>query len=176
MLAGGVTSSLALPFFKGHAVLTVDHYAYSMSVSTLGRIVGGLIHYRFRYPVKKKFAIAMTVYVVLCVLEGTYMYLPYALILVSGFISGVLGVTSYNIRISSTQNYIDDAKRGRFNGIFQMSTTLGMVIGELVGGALGEYCPPQYIITAAMLFNFITSFTIMFRGRKHVKPIYNQSV
>lgn len=175
-LVGGVHSSLALPFFKAHHTFTVQDYSFVMSISTLGRLIGGVIHYRFRYPTAKKFAIALTVYATISVLEGTYMYMPYVLMLAFNFLIGILGVTSYNIRISATQNYIDDDKRGRFNGIFQMITMFGMVVGELMGGALGEVFPPQYIISIAMAFNFVTAFTIMFRGREHVKPIYNREV
>lgn len=176
LLAGGVHSTLAMPFFRSHAVFTVQDYSFVMAISTFGRLVGGVIHYRFRYPTAKKFAIAMAVYVSITVLEGSYMYMPYWAMLVMNFLVGILGVTSYNIRISATQNHLDDAKRGRFNGIFQMITTCGTVVGELMGGALGEVYPPQYIVSVAMLINCICAFAIMYRGREHVKPIYNRNI
>ena len=37
---------------------------------------------------------------------------------------GVLGVTSYTIRISATQSYVPHEKKGRFNGAFNMLNTV----------------------------------------------------
>lgn len=39
--------------------------------------------------------------------------------------NGLLGVTSYTIRISATQSYVPDEKKGRFNGAFNMLNTVG---------------------------------------------------
>ncbi|OQB24482.1 MAG: enterobactin exporter EntS [Firmicutes bacterium ADurb.Bin182] len=176
MLAGASTSTLALPFFKNHATLTVMHFTFAMGANTLGRVVGGTIQYRFRYPAAKKFAIAMFVYTSICFLEGSLMYLPFALMVVFNFISGLLAVTSFNIRISATQNYVLDEKRGRFNGIFQMVTMGGNIAGQLMAGALGEVFPIPAIVAGFMAFNLIAVFAVMFRNREHVKPIYNREI
>jgi MFS family permease len=176
MLAGAASGTLALPFFKNHPTLNVRHYTFIMAVNTLGRMIGGTVQYRYRYPKEKKFAIAMFVYTAICFLDGSYMYLPYAFMILFNFLVGLLAVTSFNIRISATQNYVIDEKRGRFNGIFQMVTMGGTIIGQLIAGALGEVLPIPYIISGFMAFNVITAFAVMFRNRRHVKPIYNVEI
>lgn len=44
-------------------------------------------------------------------------------------LTGILGVTSYTIRISATQSYVPDEKKGRFNGAFNMLNTVGSFTG-----------------------------------------------
>lgn len=105
--------------------------------SVVGRFIGGLVHYKVRFPTQKKFAIAITVYLVVSALDGVMLYLPIPLMALAFFTYGLLGVTSYNIRIAATQSYIPDTKRARFNGTFQMLCSLGSIGGSLVGGALG---------------------------------------
>lgn len=176
-LCSSIAGTLVLPYFKSAATpLGVEHYTWLMSISTVGRLLGGLIHYKFRYPVQKKFAIALTVYITLSFLDGAYLYLPYAVMLLFHFLSGLFAVTSYNIRISSTQSYLSDDMRGRFNGIFQMLNILGGIIGQLLAGALGEVLPVRELIAGAMVVNLIGIFAIMVRGREGVKKIYNVEV
>ena len=192
MLVMGVQSTLVLPFFRSHTFevgegfsrllrfvktdegLGVGIYTLVMSFATVGRLAGGLIHYRFKYPVNRKFAIAIFVYSAICLLDGAYMYLPVAWMLIFNFLVGVLGVTSYNIRISSTQDYVEDAKRGRFNGAFQMLTMAGSILGQLIAGGLGEVFPPRAVVLAAMVLNLFAVAFIMYPNREHVKKIYNR--
>ena len=47
---------------------------------------------------------------------------------------------SYTIRISATQSYVPDEKKGRFNGAFNMLNTVGSFTGNLLAGALVEMC------------------------------------
>ena len=90
-------------------------------------------------------------------------------------LSGMLAVNSYNIRISSTQNYIPDEKRGRFNGLSAMIMTSGTLIGQVIFGGLGEVFTAKQIIPVAMLVNLV-SVSIMIIGGKHVKQIYNKDL
>ena len=65
-----------LPFFKGH--FNNGEYLFTIVGGGLflGRIIGGSIHYKFKYPVHKKFAIALTVYTVLSVIDGALLFMP----------------------------------------------------------------------------------------------------
>ena len=175
-LAYAVVSTLTLPYFKGHPVYTVTHYTFLMAISTVGRLVGGVIHYRYRFPPQYKFLIAVTVYLVLSVMEGTYLFLPLALMFVFQFIEGVFSVTSYNIRLSGTQNHVEDAMRGRFNGMFQMFNILGAIVGQLIAGVLGEALPARAVILGAMLANIVGVFAICLPCRKAMQKIYNVDV
>ena len=89
------------------------------------------------------------------------------------FCDGVLGITSYNIRISGTQNYLPDEMRGRFNGLFQMLCILGTIIGQLLAGVLGDKLPIRGIVAGAMAFNLLGVFFVMIPNGKHVRKIYN---
>ena len=91
-------------------------------------------------------------------------------------LSGMLSVTSYNIRISSTQDYLPDTQRARFNGMFQMITTLGGIVGSLIAGILGEVLPIRMIMLSVSSINILCVYLIVYRGKEHVKKIYNRNL
>lgn len=173
-LVGSVSGTLIMPYFKSTPHLGVILYTYVMGCGVLGRLIGGMVHYKFKYPTNKKFAIALTVYIVSSIIEGSYLFFPIILMMIVNFIAGMLTVTSYNIRISSTQNYVPNELRGRFNGTFQMILTFGGIIGQLSAGALGEFLPIRPLILISNIFCIFAAVGIMYKGRKHVKIIYNR--
>ena len=173
-MATGASNVITLPYFK--AGYADGEYIY-MSVwgfMVLGRVLGGMMHYRLHLPEEHKFKIAVFVYVVISALEGTYLYLPLALMRLFCFLQGVLGVTSYNIRISSTQSYVPDDRKGRFNGTFLMLTTIGSLLGQLLAGMLTEIMPMRGVLSLFMGISGASAVIIMGRGRNAVKPIYNK--
>ncbi len=183
MFASSGTQTLILPFFKNHpqnfpdiGINVVMFYTIVMSFGVLGRLIGGMIHYKFKYPTEKKFAIALFVYTTITILEASELYYPLPLMVLSFFIIGILGVTSFNIRISATQSYLPDKKRGRFNGTFQMICTIGSVVGQLFAGLLGETMDERKVIIIMMSINMIAIYLVMFRKREHVKKVYNRSI
>lgn len=171
-----ICSTLELPYFRSNPLLGVTRYTLVMAAATVGRLIGGFIHYRFRYPTAKKFLIAVFVYIVMSLLYAVFLYTPYWAMFVCMFLSGILGVTSYNIRMSSTQNYVPDTMRGRFNGIFAMLNMLGGIIGQLIAGTVGEFLPARPIIAAAMLVNILGVVIFLLPRREQVKTIYNVEV
>lgn len=176
MFAGASVNALMLPWFQSTPGLTVTQYTLVMSASTMGRLLGGFIHYKYRYPKNSKFAIAIFVYVTISFLEGAMLFLPVLLTGILLFITGCLAVTSYNIRISGTQSYVPNEKRGRFNGLFLMLTTGGQLLGQLIAGMLGEIVPAPWVIAAFMVINAVTALAIMLPNKKYVKVIYNQDI
>ena len=72
-------------------------------MAIFGRAIGGGIHYKMSLPVQKKYSIALTVYVIISLCEGFYLYCPLPVMMASCFLTGILGVTSYTIRISATR-------------------------------------------------------------------------
>lgn len=172
--AGGVFSLISLPYFKQNYNHGEYVYIFTMGWMMLGRLIGGAVHYRLKIPVEKKFTIAMGVYVALCLIDGTMFYWPIAVMMALCFLDGILGVTSYNIRISATQSYVPDEKKGRFNGIFQMATTSGMLLGQFLSGVFTLAIPEKIVVSGAMVLNFIAAFVIMGGSRRYVKKIYNR--
>ena len=183
MFAGSGAQTLYLPFFKNNPELfahipinVVTLFTIVSLFGVVGRLTGGAIHYKYKYPINKKFAIALTVYSSIAILEAFQLYFPIPLMMLSFFIIGIMGVTSFNIRISATQSYVPDDKRGRFNGTFQMIVSAGSIVGQLMAGVLGEIFPERQIITVFMAINFIAVILIMYRKRDYVKKIYNRRV
>lgn len=174
MFAQGASNVIGLPYFKGAYPHGEYVYIAVMGFMLLGRLIGGAIHYKFKYPTDKKFLIALVVYMTISVLDGTYLYAPIHAMMVMCFISGIMGVTSYNIRISATQSYVPDGKKGRFNGIFHMAVTVGMMAGELLSGVMAEFMEKRLVVAIFMAINFVAVWGVMYRNRKHVAVIYNR--
>lgn len=180
--AGG-TGELYLPFFRNNPelfafwpVAAVTLYTIVSNFTVVGRLLGGVIHYKVKLPVKKKFAIALMVYTVLYFIEGATLWLPIPLMALAFFVSGSLGVTSYNIRIAATQTYIPDGKRARFNGTFQMLCSMGSIAGSLTAGGLAEVMPERWAILLMSALGLLGVYVFMYRGRAHVAAIYNREV
>lgn len=180
--AGGA-EQLQLPYFLNHAgkfaawpVAAATLYSILSNFMTVGRLLGGAVQYKLHIPKEKKFSVAFFVYVTINVLSGTILFLPVPLMAVWFFMDGALGVTSYTIRSAATQSYVPDNKRARFNGMFQMISFVGSVTGSLVIGALAEILPERLIVTAANALVLLAVYLFMYRGREHVKKIYNREV
>lgn len=172
-LFGGVSNAIDLPYFKN--TFSNGEYVFTIvwGMATVGRMIGGALHYKLRFPTGAKFAIALGVYIVLSVLEGTYLYFPVPVMMAMTFTTGILGVTSYNIRISATQSYVPHEKKGRFNGIWGTLMTAGALIGQLAGGALATVLPPRAVISAFALVTLLAAVVLVGGNRQAVSKIYN---
>ncbi len=177
MFASSICMTLALPYFKSlTGVDGVMQYTFVMGANTIGRLIGGGVHYFFKYPAEKKYNIALFVYLVISVIDGAYLFFPFWAMLIFMLFEGLLGVTSYNIRISSTQNYLPDEIRGRFNGLFQMLSILGTIGGELIAGAIGDLFDIRWVVVASMSLTVLAALVIIVPNGAHVKKIYNVNV
>ncbi len=180
-LVGSGGACMDLPFFRNEAarfaawpVAAVTLYTIVSSFGVAGRFLSGLVQYRVKIPAEKKFAIALTVYVAIDILDGARLFLPIPLMAAVFFLSGALGVTSYNIRVAATQSYIPDGKRARFNGTFNMLCSLGSIAGSLLAGALAEVMPEQAIPALLEVAGLVAVYLFMYRGRREVSAIYNK--
>ena len=141
----------------------------------VGRAIGGLIHYRVTIPAKYRYTAALTVYLVISVLEGVYLFTPVPVMMIFCFIVGIGGITSYTIRISATQSYVPDERKGRFNGAFNMLSTAGALLGEVLAGVLTLLIPERVVLLAVMLLCALAAAIFIGGGKKHVALIYNRS-
>ena len=173
MFACGAMDVLCLPYYKQNFHNGEYIYALVFGMSFIGRAVGGGIHYKFKIPTKLKFIFALTIYIIIAIGEGTYMFLPIGLAAVVCFITGISGVTSYTIRISSTQGYVPDEKKGRYNGAFQLSTTVGLLIGQMSAGLISQRVDERFIVLGGNMIALIAAITIIGGNRKEVAKIYN---
>ena len=88
----------------------------------------------------------------------------------------MLGVTSYNIRLSTTQSYVPDDKKGRFNGAFGTLSTVGILLGQALAGALSSVIGERTIVVIANALTLVAALVFIGGGKKHVEKIYNQDV
>lgn len=179
----GSAEALRLPFFLHHGekfsawpVAAAALFTILSNFTVAGRFSGGLLQYRLHIPKERKYDAAFFGYVLNSLLFATLLFLPVPLMAVWFFLEGVLGVVSYTIRTAAIQSYVPDDKRARFNGIFQMITFVGSVAGSLVTGALGEILPERGITAAISILWLGAAYWFIWRGREHVKKIYNREV
>lgn len=172
-LAGGASNVITLPYFKGTFGNGEYIYMIVWGMALVGRAIGGAIHYKVKLPVNKKFAIALTVYIATCMFEGWYLYLPVPVMMCLCFGTGILGVTSYTIRVSATQSYVPDERKGRFNGAFNMLNTVGSLSGELLAGLMTAVLQERVVLTVFMMINALAAVVFIGGRKKHIAPIYN---
>jgi predicted MFS family arabinose efflux permease len=132
-----------------------------------------MLHYKFQIPVQYKYTIALTVYIVTSLFEGALLFFPIPVMALIMAITGILGITSYTIRISATQAYVPDDMKGRFNGAFNMLNTVGALIGEVTAGALGEVFPVRSVMLGFGLLTALAAVILIGRNKKAVSAIYN---
>ena len=170
----GVSQVITLPYFKS----TFDNgewiFMIVMGMTLAGRGIGASFHYRHKIPVRYKYAIALTVYIMISALEGSFLFMPVPVMMVFMFLTGLGGITSYTIRISATQSYVPDEKKGRFNGAFNMLSTAGALLGEMAAGLMTLVLEERLVLSAAMGICILAAIVFIGGGRKEVSRIYNR--
>ena len=173
--------NLILPFFRSHPqrfaawpVAAVTLYAIVSNFEVAGRLVGGMVQYKVRIPPERKFLAALAAYAAIDAIGSLRLFLPIPLMAAAFFVQGMLGVTSYTIRTTATQAYVPDTMRARFNGAFQMMTSLGTVAGSLLVGALAEVFPERAVIVGMYAVVLLSVYLFIYRGRAHVADVYNR--
>lgn len=171
---GGVSNVSLLPYMKEAMPNGEYYYLIIGGMMMLGRVTTSSWHYRHKLPIDKKFIIAFSVYILLSIIEGTLLFYPLVIMFILSFCSGCLGVTSYTIRISATQSYVPDEKKGRFNGAFNMLSVLGALIGEGVAGVLSVFMDIRFVMLTTQLVVLCAALLLVGGQRKHVAHIYNR--
>ncbi len=174
-ICGGVSSVITLPYFRGAFPAGEYRFMFVMAFMLIGRAVGGTIHYRTKIPAEQRYRTALAVYIVISLCEGFYLFFSLPVMTVLCFVMGFGGVTSYTIRISATQSYVPDEKKGRFNGAFNMLSTAGALIGELAAGALAVRLPGRLILMSSMLLCALAAVVFIGGRKQAVAAIYNRT-
>ena len=173
-VTGGASEVITLPWFKNNFHNGEYIYMLVWAGALLGRAIGGGIHYRLSIPAQKRYNTAMAVYLSSALMEAFYLFCPVPMMAIMCFIIGIGGVTSYTIRISATQSYVPDEKKGRFNGAFSMLSTLGALLGEMLAGALSTRTNERIILMSFMLVQTAACVLIIGGSKKHVAKVYNR--
>lgn len=173
-LQSGGIEVCVLPYFKGAYSNGEYLFGVVMGAGVIARAIGGGIHYNIKLPVNKKYYIALAVYILITIIEGTYLYTPIVIMIIMSACEGLLGITSYTIRISATQSYVPDERKGRFNGAFNVISTIGALLGELISGALTTAVPLRGVVSIFSAVTFISAIIFIGGNKKHIAPIYNR--
>lgn len=169
---------LRMPYFVNSETLTLQHFSFIISAGAIGRMIGGVIHYAFKYPASKKFLIAVSVYITVEILSGTMLFMPYPVMVAFSFIVGLLSVTSFNIRMTATQLYIPSHMRGRINSTQTLLWNIGTILGCLIIGFIATYSTIDYrlILLGVTSVSLGAVFLIPIRMKEEFKKIYNRDV
>lgn len=152
---------------------TATLYTFVMAFGVIGRLLGGVFQYRLKYSHKMRFTVSVICCVLIGILDMIMLYLPARFIMLCCLMTGLLSIAVYNIRLSTTQAYVPDAKRARFVSFFEMMFAGGNILGQILSGVLGEFIHGRYIISAFNVINLIVLFAVIAGNAKSVKKIYN---
>lgn len=173
-LSAGAANAVTLPYFKEKDIVYGEYlFMIVWAGKAIGRAACGGLHYKFKLPASKKWLIAVIVGIGAAVFDGVYLFMPFVLMVVLFFFAGMMGTTSYNIRVSATQQFVPDEKKGRFNGAFNTLTTAGTVVGQLLAGVLADILSIRLTIFILMMATALAAAGFLGLGKKHVAPIYN---
>ncbi|MCR5468511.1 MAG: MFS transporter [Lachnospiraceae bacterium] len=175
-IAGGAASVICLPYYKSNYANGEYIYQFIFGMSFVGRGIGGLFHYRKKLPVKYKYYIALGVYIMIEFIGGILLYCPIPFAMALSLLIGLGGITSYTIRVSSTQSYVPDEKKGRFNGAFQVISTTGTLIAELLAGVLTVYFNERLVLLVFEMAVVFAAIIVIGGNKKHVMKIYNRDM
>jgi len=169
---------LRMPYFMNSDTLTIQDYSFLITAGSVGRILGGFIHYAFKYPPNRRYLIAIFVYFSVEIMSASMLYLPYLVMVGISFIVGLLSVTSYNIRMTATQVYIPAHMRGRVNSTQGLLWNIGAILGAIIMGAIAEYSTLDYrfIMLLAAIVSIGAIIMIPVRMKHEFKKIYNADI
>ena len=173
-LSAGVSTVVALPWFRENQVNGEFVYMSVWAFMVIGRVLGSLLQYRWKLPASAKFSVALIGFFISSLLEGVYLFTPVWAMQGMCFVVGLLTSGAYNIRLSATQAYVPNEKKGRFNGVFLMLTTLGTLLGELLAGAALTALSLRGTLALFMGIAALAALVLIGFGRRYVKPIFNR--
>ena len=158
-------------FFRTAPGLNMVLYSFFSVAEFAGRTVAGLLQYTVKIPAKRRFAMIFGVYQVYETMDMCLLWLPYPLMLVNRAICGFLGTNSATMRQAAVQQYIPEEMRSRVNSFFDMELTLATSVLSLLVGALGEVLDYRLCVTICGAVAMTACWLIVWRGRKHVRPV-----
>ena len=170
---GNANGKMVMAHFQTSSVLTTAMYGLLTSAETIGRLVGSAVHYLFRIPEEKRYALTVRVYMIYEMCDGVMLFMAYPVMLVLRFACGFLGAQTAAIRSAAVQKYLPADMRARVNGLFRVMTSLGIMVVQLAVGALGEVLPYRWVAAMFASFSFAAILLLIVRNKKIVEPVYN---
>jgi MFS transporter, DHA3 family, macrolide efflux protein len=159
-------------FQSGANGLTTTMFALLQTSETIGRTLGGLLHYFIKIPPEKRYAITEKVYIFYEALDGVMLLLWYPLMIVVRFVLGFLGVNSATLRAAAVQKYLPSEVRARVEALFSTLMSLGQIVVSLVAGALGEVLHYPLVSVLFGVFGLMGVYWFVVRNRRQIAALY----
>ena len=174
--SGNGVGIMSMAHFQTANGLTTAMYGLLTSAETIGRLIGSAVHYLFKIPEDKRYALTVKVYAIYQLCDGAMLFMAYPVMIVLRFLCGFLGSQTAAIRQAAVQKYLPSDMRGRVYGLFDVLVSLSAMGIQLLVGAMGEVM--SYPMAAAVLSaaGFVCLLVLIVRNKKDVKPIYNYKV
>lgn len=174
--AGNGVGLMAMSHFQTSSVLTTAMYGLLTSAETLGRLIGSAVHYLFKIPEEKRYALTVRVYMIYEACDGLMLFMAYPVMLVLRFICGFLGSQTAALRSAAVQNYLPQDMRARVYGLFDVLASLGMMTVQMGVGVLGEMMAYRHVALLMAALSLAANLLLIVRNKRHVEPIYNWKV
>ena len=172
---GNGVNLMIMTYFQSSSFLTTAMYSLLISSETLGRMLGGVIHYIIKIPTNKRYKIAELVYKIYNILDATLLFLPYLGMLISRFICGFLGVNSATLREVAVQSYIPPNMRARISSLLTVSIQFVVMITQLLAGALGEVLSYRLVAVIFSSIGMICVYVLIVRNKEYIQPLFEDN-
>lgn len=159
-------------YFQTHPILNVIMLGTLTTAQMLGRVIGGVLQYRFEIPPKKRFAFTKLVYLLYDTIDTVLLFLPYSVMLGLKFFTGGLGTSSAIIRSTAYQNFLPRNMRARVASINSLLFSVGMAAFYLLSGLLAEYLSYRTVAVVLGTFQLIVMYLLIIRPGKDNRLIY----
>lgn len=169
---GSGTNMMVMAHFQSSPLLTTAMYSFVFTAETIGRMLGGLTHYIVKIPPERRYAITRAVYVTYQACDGILLFMAYPLMLLLRFVCGFLGINSATLREAAVQNYMPAQVRARVMSLFNVLITFGVMIVQLMAGALGEVMPYRFVSLSFGLVGLSACYFLIIRQKTRITPIY----
>jgi len=169
---GNANLLMVMAHFQSSNVLTATMYSLLTSAETIGRAVGAVFHYLFKIPRNRRYWLTVRVYMLYEICDGILLFLAYPVMLVLRFLCGFLGTNTATLREAATQSYLPQDMRARVNGLFNVLISMGIVVVQMLAGALGEIFPYRYVALGFSLVAFVCILIFIVRNKEDVRKIY----
>lgn len=163
---------LTQAFYQTQPYLTVTMLGFLKSAEMIGRVIGGIIHYKVKIPPKKRYAITVLVYFVYQSADMILLFTPFPAMLANRLTIGFLGTNSYTLRTTAVNNYMPAEIRARVNAFFEMLVAVGIIVFNLLAGGLGQLVSYRAAVIILGSFGLAAIMFLIVLPKKHIKPVY----
>lgn len=132
---------MTMAHFQSTPGLGAGLYSLLLSAETVGRTVGGVVHYLFKIPPKTRYRLTVTVYQLYEACDAALLFLAWPLMLAVRFLCGFMGVNTATLRTAAVQNYLPPDMRARVNALFSRSSAWLRSCSSCLPARWAKCCP-----------------------------------